>query len=151
METINQTIKLGMTAMLIAILTTFTSCKKEYAKYDNMEVVENSYTGNVTIVSTGQDPGGDFTGNGDSGEYSFVWDNPNKKAELNFDITTNTGSVQFIINDAKGNEVLNVTRSAGGNDTFSGVSDEGKKGKWLIKIIFTNFNGDGSFSVSPVA
>ncbi|RMG77131.1 MAG: hypothetical protein D6707_11525, partial [Bacteroidetes bacterium] len=107
------------------------------------------YTGTVSIGSTGNDPRGDFTGSFDSGTYSFVWDNPKKRAELNYDITTSSGSVQFIINDAKGNKVLDVTRAAGSDDTFSGVTEEGKKGKWLIKIIFTQFNGDGSFSISP--
>ncbi|HCQ30251.1 MAG TPA: hypothetical protein DIU39_08200 [Flavobacteriales bacterium] len=142
--------KLNVVLLAITIALFSTSCKKKYAKYDNMEVVENTYTGNVLITSTGSDPGADFTGVGNSGKYSFVWDNPKKRAELNYDITTPSGSVQFIINDAKGKEVLNVTRSAGGDDTFSGVSDEGKKGKWLITIIFTNFDGDGSFSISPI-
>lgn len=132
-----------------AILFGGVACKK-YRKYDNMEVVENSYAGNVAIGSTGTNPGGDFTGNGDSGTYSFVWDNSSDRAELNFDITSNTGNVQFVLKDAKGNEVLNQVRNAGGEDTFSGVSDEGKKGNWLVEIILTDFNGDGSFSLTPV-
>ncbi|MEN8251287.1 MAG: hypothetical protein ABFS32_20315 [Bacteroidota bacterium] len=125
------------------------SCEK-YDEYDNLEVIENTYSGNVIIESGGADPGGDFTGNGDSGVYSFVWNNPTSRAELNFDITTPTGSVQFILRDAKGKEVLNKTRSAGGNDTFSGVSEKGDQGMWLVEITLTDFNGDGSFSLSPV-
>ncbi|XOV67549.1 MAG: hypothetical protein ACFHU9_18195 [Fluviicola sp.] len=125
-----------------------TSCGK-YKKYNNNEVIDNTYTGSVQIGSTGADPGGDFTGNGDSGEYSFAWVNSSKKANANFDITTPTGSVQMVIYDAKGNIVLDETRSAGGNDTFSGVTQEGKKGTWKVSLIFTNFNGDGSFSISP--
>ncbi len=125
------------------------SCKRPYKKYDNMEVIENTFTGNVMITSTGSDPAGDFTGNGDSGTYAFVWENTKKTAQLNYDITTSSGSVQFILLDARGDEVLNKTITAGGNDTFSGVSEPGKKGKWLVKMILTNFKGDGSFSISP--
>ena len=126
-----------------------TGCQK-YGKYDNMEVVENSYAGSVMITSTGSDPAGDFTGENESGIYSFVWDNSSEKAQLNFDVTTSSGSVQFKVYDSKGEEVLSETRSAGaGEDTFSGVSAAGKKGNWLIEIIITDFNGDGSFSISP--
>lgn len=139
-------LKLGVFVLAASSLM---ACKK-YRKYDNMEVVEDSFTGNVIIESVGSDPGGDFEGSGDSGVFSFVWDNSSDKAELNYDITSNTGSVQFIINDAKGNEVLNKTRNAGGDDTFSGNTDSGKKGKWLVQITLTDFNGDGSFSLSPV-
>lgn len=139
---------LFMLSIFALLMVGTISCKK-YRKYDNMEVVENTYPGAVTVTSVGNDPAGDFTGTNDSGTYSFVWDNPNEKAQLNFDVTTNSGSVQFIIRDARGNEVLNETRSAGGNDTFSGMTSEGKKGNWLIEIVLTNFDGDGSFSISP--
>jgi hypothetical protein len=144
-----RTTKVLMIASLAMIfIAGMTSCKK-YRKYDNMEVIENSYTGNVIIGSTGAHPGGDFQGNGDSGEYSFAWENNNGKANANFDIT-GSGTVQLIIYDAKGKEVLNGSRTGGqGEDSFSGVSEEGKKGKWKVSLIFTNFNGSGSFSVSP--
>jgi len=129
---------------------TFTSCNKEYADYNNMEVVENSFTGNLVITSTGQDPAGDFTGEEKSGTYSFAWENNKKKAAVNFDITTSgNGTVQMIINDAKGDEVLNQTRPTEDNDTYAGVSEEGKKGTWLVTIKLTNLNGDGSFSIHP--
>ena len=138
----------------IALLSTLlvlgvSSCKK-YNQYDNMEVVESSYDGNMDITSGGQDPAGDFWGNNKNGTYSFAWNNPKKKASANFDVTTSGGgTVQMIINDAKGNEVLNVTRPDGGNDTFSGVSEEGKSGMWLVTLVFTNLSGDGSFSIHP--
>lgn len=136
--------------LIMSFLLTITSCQKEYAKYDNMEVVENTFTGNVQITSSGQDPAGDFTGNnGNSGTYSFAWENSKKKASANFNITG--GTVQMIIKDAKGDEVLNETRSSSGNDTFAGVSTEGKPGTWLVTLIinFTQNGGDGSFSVHP--
>ena len=143
-----KTFKLLTFSLALIGVMTFASCQK-YKKFNNMEVIDNTFTGNVDIGSGGADPGGDFTGNGDSGEYSFAWVNSKNKANANFDITSNTGSVQMIIYDAKGKEVLNETRSAGGNDTFSGVSQEGKSGTWKISLILTDFNGDGSFSVSP--
>lgn len=136
--------------LAVGFIIGISSCKK-YRKYDDGEVVENTFTGNFDVGSTGSNPGGDFTGNGDSGVYSFVWDNSSSKAELNYDITTSGGSVTFVLKDAKGNEVLNETRSAGsGEDSFSGVSEEGKKGKWLVEITLTNFNGDGSYSLTPI-
>ena len=134
--------------MLAFIFILATSCGK-YEKYDNQEIVEDTYTGNVDITSTGADPAGDFTGTGDSGTYSFAWVNSKKKANVNFDITSSSGSVQMIVNDARGREVLNQTLTAGGNDTYSGVSEEGKEGTWLVTIILTEFNGDGSYSLNP--
>ncbi|MCR9172855.1 MAG: hypothetical protein NXI10_10200 [bacterium] len=141
--------KLLTFSLALVGLLAFTSCQK-YRKYDNNEVIDNTYSGAVLVTSTGSDPAGDFTGNGDTGEYSFAWDNTKSKAQVNFDITTSSGSVQMIVYDARGNEVLNATRSAGGNDTFAGVSEEGKKGMWKVSIILTDFNGDGSYSLSPV-
>jgi hypothetical protein len=142
-------LKLVTMSLVLVGMTVFTSCEK-YRGYDNMQVIENTYSGSVQIGSTGSDPGGDFTGIGDSGEYSFAWYNAKKKAEAAFDITTNTGSVQMIIYDVKGKEVLNETRSAGGNDSFSGISSSGEPGTWKVTLILTDFNGDGSFSISPV-
>lgn len=145
-----RTFKILTTAILLSGIITMTSCKKEYAEYDNLEVVENSYTGSVEVTSVGQDPAGDFTGDEDSGTYSFAWENSERKATLNFDVTTaEGGSVQIIINDARGNEVLNKTRPDGNNDTFAGVSKEGKKGTWLVTIKLMNFTGDGSYSINP--
>lgn len=143
---LNSPIIIPITVVLSILV--LTSCGK-FRKYDNNEVIENTYSGSVQVGSTGSDPGGDFTGNGDSGIYSFAWENSMKKASANFDITTSSGSVQMIIYDKKGDIVLDATRSAGGEDSFSGVSDEGKPGTWKVEIILTNFNGSGSYSISP--
>lgn len=124
---------------------TMTSCNK----LENGEVIEDTYTGNIMVTSGGQDPAGDFTGDGDSGTKKWAWNNPKTKASLNFDITTNTGSVQFILEDKKGDEVLNQTLTSNGEDTYSGVSSEGKEGTWTVTMILTNFNGDGSYSIHP--
>ena len=129
--------------------TLLTSCS-EYKEFDNNEVIEDTYTGNISVTSSGSDPAADFTGNGDSGTYSFAWVNTEKKASLNFDITSTTGSVQFIINDKRGNEVLNQTLTGGSAvDTYAGVTEEGKAGTWKVTMFLTNLNGDGSFSVHP--
>lgn len=136
-------------AFVVVLTIGLVSCGK-YRKYDNNEVITNTYTGAVSVGSTGADPGGDFTGNGDSGEYSFAWDNSSKKANVNFDITSSSGSVQMIIYDKKGNEVLNKTLTAGaGEDSYSGVTSEGKSGTWKVSLILSGFNGDGSYSLSP--
>lgn len=138
------------TYLILLVASIFLVGCGKYRKYENMEVVDNSFSGSVMINSTGENPSGDFTGDGDSGTYSFAYDNPKKKAQVNFDITSSAGSVQMIITDAKGNDVLNATRSAGSNDTFSGITEEGKKGMWLVQIILTGVDGDGSFSFNPV-
>lgn len=141
--------KLGFLFTAVLSIALLSSCGK-YKKYDNNEVVDNSYTGAVLVTSTGSNPAGDFTGDGDSGTYSFAWENTSSTASLNFDITSPTGSVQIILNDKKGNEVLSQTLTAGsGEDTFSGVSSEGKPGMWLVTIVLTNFDGDGSYSIHP--
>ena len=119
-------------------------------KVKDGKVITDTYSGNVNVTSGGTDPGGDFTGNGDNGTYAFGWQNNFAKAEVNFDITTPTGSLNFILEDADNNEVLNKTRSAGGNDSFSGLSSSGTPGVWTVTLIFTDFNGDGSYSLSPV-
>lgn len=119
-------------------------------KLKDGKVVTDTYSGNVNPTSSGTDPGGDFTGSGDNGTYAFGWENTKTNAEVNFDITTPTGSLNFILEDADKNEVLNKTRSAGGNDSFSGESSAGTPGVWKVTMIFTDFNGDGSYSLSPV-
>ncbi len=142
--------KNGIIGLCIVGFFAFNSCKKEYEEFDNGEVVENTYSGTVDVTSGGADPAGDFEGDDDSGIYSFAWNNSQSQASLDFDVTTSQGgSVQIILNDAKGDEVLNKTRPENGSDSFSGVSEDGKKGTWLVTIILTNFDGDGSYSISP--
>lgn len=144
-----KTIQILAFAVLIGGLTTMTSCEKEYEKYDNKEVIENTYSGNIELQGN-VEARGDFWGDGDSGTFSFVWENTKKKATVNFDVTTTAGgSVQITLNDAKGKEVFNKTRPEGGNDTFSGLSEEGKEGKWLVTIILTNIDGDGTYDITP--
>jgi hypothetical protein len=140
-------VKSAFMFLMLAGTITLTSCS-EYRGYEDGEVIDNTFSGDVAVTSTGNDPAADFTGSGDSGEYSFAWENSSETASVNFDITSPTGTAQMIVYDKKGNEVLNQTLSGGSSeDTFAGVTTEGKKGMWKVSLILTNFDGDGSFSV----
>ena len=144
-----KTITIFAFTILISGMTTMSSCKKEYAKYDNKEIVENTYTGNIELLGT-DELHGDFDGNGDSGELSFVWDNQRIKADIDFFVTSASGgTVQIILNDANGKEVFNQTIPEGANDSFSGLSEEGKIGKWLVTIILKNIDGNGGYDIKP--
>jgi hypothetical protein len=136
---------LVIAAAVIAIVG-LNSCSDEY---EDREIITNTYTGNIDVTSVGLDPAGDFTGNGDSGTFSFAWRNPQTRASANFDITSNTGSVQMIVKDNAGTVVLDRTLTAGGNDSYSGVSDAGEEGIWIVQMKLTDFNGDGSYSLHP--
>lgn len=110
--------------------------------------MDNTYTGNIELEGVAE-ARGDFQGNGDSGTFSFVWDNSEEQATVNFDVTTTEGGTcQIILNDAKGDEVFNKTVPTEDDDTFSGTSTVGKKGKWLVTINLSNFNGDGTYDIA---
>jgi len=136
---------------LMIILLSFamiTSCSK-YKKYDNHEIIEDTFSGSAT-VDNDSDPDGNFSGSGDNGTFSFAWVNSETKAKVKFDITATEGSVQVILNDKKGKEVFNQTLTGGTSvDSFEGISEEGKAGTWKVSLIFTNFNGSGSYEIDP--
>lgn len=113
--------------------------------------IGGNYTGSVLVTSGGQEPAGDFVGNNDSGCYSFSFNNPETRVEATFDITTiNGSSVQMIIRDAAGTVVLDQTLIMGvGDDSFSNLSQSGKAGQWTVILNFADFDGDGSYSISP--
>ena len=112
---------------------------------------DDGFFANVTL-SQGNTPDvdGDFTGNGGSTTKSYTWQNSRPTAEYNADITATTNGVfQMIIKDAQG--VIVLDRSLNGNvepNSFSGVTTSGTSGQWTVTIVLTNFNGDGSFSIS---
>lgn len=55
----------------------------------------------------------------------------------------------MVVKDANGNTVLDKSlNGATEPDSFSGVTSAGTAGIWSVTIILTNFNGDGSFSLS---
>lgn len=105
----------------------------------------------VTFTETGSDLGGDVTGDGGSRTQSFKWNNSLQTVDWNMDITASSGgSFNLSIADADGNNVLNQTLVVGqGDDSKSGVSNSGTAGEWTVTVTLTDFNGDGSFSISP--
>lgn len=105
----------------------------------------------VNLTAQNTDFDGDVTGKGGSLNKSYTWNNPLATVDYNMDITaTATGSFQLILQDAEGAVVLDRTIVAGqGEDSRSGVSQSGAPGEWTVKIVLNNFNGDGSFSISP--
>lgn len=135
-----------MIISMLMFVVAFNSCSD---KYEDREIIENTFTGNIDVTSAGVDPAGDFTGEGDSGGFSFAWINPQTTASANFDITTNSGSVHMIVKDDAGTIVIDKTLSASGADSYSGVSDAGVEGTWIVELILTDFNGDGSYSLHP--
>jgi hypothetical protein len=105
----------------------------------------------IVIDETGGDLGGDIRGDGGSTSQTFIWTNPQTTADWGKDITTVAGgSFQLLIKDANGSIVLNNTLTKGvGDDSASGVTNTGPSGDWEVTVTLTNFNGDGSFSISP--
>ncbi|MGM0579162.1 MAG: hypothetical protein ACQETL_00675 [Bacteroidota bacterium] len=139
------TVRIFTFLILVSALTVMTSCKK-YNKYDNKEVVEDSYAGNIELKGDRDEPSGDFSGSNDSGEFSFVFENSKEVASIEYSATFSSGSVNLIINDAKGNEVFNTIINDS-NTSSSGKTSEGKEGKWLVTFIFTDFEGSGSYEI----
>ena len=123
----------------LSISVFFASCEKD------------GPTATVSINETGSDLGGDVTGNGGSTSRTYTWNNPLTTVDWNMDITaTIGGSFQLAIKDPDGSTMLDQTLTSGqGDDSKSGVSSAGTAGAWTIIINLTNFNGDGSFSISP--
>jgi hypothetical protein len=84
----------------------------------------------------------------DSGTYAFIWDNPSKGAVLSVETWSGSnGGIRFILEDARGKEVLNKKINLGESDAFS---VDGRKGKWKVGIVFSEYSGEGSFNLNPV-
>ncbi len=96
------------------------------------------------------DVGGSFTGDGGSVTRVFNWTCNLATADYNADITaTAEGSFNMVVRDSEGAIVLDRTlNGAVEPDSFSGVTSAGTAGAWTVTITVTNFNGDGSFSLS---
>lgn len=121
------------------------ACEK-YKDYENLEVIENNFTGTILVSESVGDVDGEFMGSVDSGVYGFIWENPTKGALLYVDALVDTGSVRFIVEDSRGDEVLNASVTG----TESSFSINGKKGNWKIRVSFSDFGGEGSFDLNPV-
>ncbi len=131
-----------MTAILIV------SCDKDDDSFANVTV------NGTLLVGDRSDFNGDidasFTGNGGSASRSFIWNNNLNTADYNADITALAqGTFRIIVKDSEGTTVLD--RTIDGNtepDTIGGVTSSGASGIWTVTIQVTDFNGDGSFSLS---
>ncbi len=91
-----------------------------------------------------------FTGNGGSLTRDFLWNNNLSTADFNVDITaTAQGTFQMVVRDSEGEIVLDRTiDGAVEPDSIDGVTSSGTSGIWTVTITVTDFNGDGSFSLS---
>ena len=106
-----------------------------------------TYTPSTTSVG---DVGGDVVGNGGSTTKEYSWQNNSTTADVNMDLTSSKGgSMQMVIKDASNSVVLDRTLTKGTTpDSFSGVTATGTAGAWTVTVTLSNFNGDGSFSLS---
>ena len=142
-----KSLKLIAVLFIAAIATV--SCSDD----DVMPVAKIAING-TALVSNGDDftgdIGGDFDGDGGSVTRTFTWSNALSTAEYNADITTTSeGSFKMVVMDADAVVVLDKTLSGAVEpDSFSGVTSSGASGVWSVTIKVSNFNGDGSFSLS---
>ena len=143
-------IKFGIIIPMVLSLIFIMSCNKDkYDDFENTQIIENTYSGNVDNFAGDSDPDANFTGDNDTGILSFAWVNSGSTAKVKLDITSSsTGSVKLILNDSKGKEVFKKEFSNSGNViTFDGLTEEGKSGTWKVSLEFSNFDGEGSFEI----
>ena len=138
-------------SMLIVLLSSamfLTACSKD--DENNMVVRVNGTASFDPGDDFFGDVDGDFFGDGGSVSRTFSWSNSLSTADYNADITaTAEGMFQMIVRDA--DEAIVLDRSLDGAvepDSFSGVTAAGTSGIWTVTIVLTNFNGDGSYSMS---
>ncbi|MCX2744107.1 hypothetical protein OO013_09535 [Mangrovivirga sp. M17] len=138
-------LKLVLTTVFILVITV--GCKDDYEPYAHVTFTETT----TDIENTRTDIGGDIVGDGGSTTEVYTWNNSLSTVDFNMDITAaKGGSFNLTIQDAEGVEVLNETLVVGqGDDSRSGVSAAGTPGEWTVTITLIDFNGDGSFSISP--
>ncbi|MET6990825.1 hypothetical protein [Sediminicola arcticus] len=135
-------------AMLLMTVISMVSCNKDDDAFANITV------NGTLLVGDRSDFNGDidasFTGSGGSASRSFSWNNNLNTADYNADITANAqGTFRIIVEDSEGATVLDRTIDGGTEpDTIGGVTTSGTSGIWTVNIQVTDFNGDGSFSLS---
>lgn len=143
---VRRTIKLAFFAGALVFLT---GCSSD----DDDSFAQVTVNGTV-IVTDVSDFNGDidasYTGNGGTLNRSFIWNNNLNTADYNADITaTSLGNFQITVSDSEGTVVLDRTIQGGTEpDSIDGVTSSGASGIWTVTIQLTNFNGDGSFSLS---
>jgi hypothetical protein len=141
---------------LVFTLVFFTACSNDDDAFARVTVNGTELTTSPSdfVVGDRSDFNGDidasFTGNGGTATRMFSWNNNLNTADFNADITAGSeGSFQMIVEDSEGAVVLDRTIEGGAEpDTIGGVTSQGASGIWTVTIRVTNFNGDGSFSMS---
>ena len=136
----NSNFKVFTLAIIALVTFTISSCSSD-----------DGPTANITVnEGPNGDIGGDFTGNGGNSTRTISWINNLATADYNADITsTATGTFQMVVADANGDVVLDASLNGGTEpDSIDGVTSAGEPGTWTVTITITNFNGDGSYSLS---
>ncbi len=134
--------------IMVPAMVLFLACNNDDDNYARITV------NGTLLIEDRSDFNGDidasFTGNGGTATRSFIWNNNLSRADYNADITaTSDGSFQMIVEDSEGVVVLDRSIQGGSEpDSIDGVTDAGASGIWTVTIRVTNFNGDGSFSLS---
>ena len=143
-----KTSNLFKTTVLGVFLMTAIACSKDDDPTASVRVNGTVLVGDVSDFNGDIDAS--FTGNGGSLTRSFVWNNNLSTADYNADITaTAEGTFRMVVEDSAGEVVLDRgLNGAVEPDSFSGVTSAGASGIWTVTITVTDFNGDGSFSLS---
>ncbi|MDX1332158.1 MAG: hypothetical protein R3252_03940 [Robiginitalea sp.] len=148
--------KIATYALLIPAMVLFIACSKDDDSFARVSVNGTQLTASPSdfVVGDRSDFNGDidasFTGNGGTTTRMFSWNNNLSTADYNADVTLGSeGTFQMIVEDAEGMVVLDRTIQGGSEpDSIGGVTSSGTSGIWTVTIRVTNFNGDGSFSLS---
>lgn len=143
-------------AFLLTALVLSVSCSKDDDSFARVSVNGTQLTTSPDDFTVGDrsDFNGDvdasFTGNGGTTTRMFSWNNNLATADYNADVTLAAeGSFRIIVEDSEGMVVLDRTIQGGSEaDSIDGVTQAGAPGIWTVTIMVTNFNGDGSFSLS---
>jgi len=144
------------TGILMPVLVIFMACSKDDDSFARVTVNGTLLQANASDFTVGDrsDFNGDidasFSGNGGTAIRSFTWNNNLNTADYNADITASSaGDFQMIVEDSEGLVVLDRVIQGGAEpDTIGGVTQSGASGIWTVTIRVTDFNGDGSFSMS---
>jgi hypothetical protein len=79
-----------LTFLVLSII----SCEK-YKEFDHLEVVDNSFSGSISVNEYAGDIDGVYNGINDSGAYTFIWENPSKGVALNVNTLSGNGTIQL--------------------------------------------------------
>ena len=148
--------KIATYALLIPAMVLIIACNKDDDSFARVSVNGTQLTASPSdfVVGDRSDFNGDidasFTGNGGTTTRMFSWNNNLNTADYNADVTlASEGTFQMIVEDSEGMVVLDRTLQGGSEpDTIGGVTEAGASGIWTVTLRVTNFNGDGSFSLS---